>query len=271
MNKILIPFFISAAALFFSCTSPLTFTQTQTITVEFPDWPPSPEYPALDHWKITLTETNSEKSFTVSPQTTNHTFTLQKDFPAVIQIQPVINIKDAEEFFLPAGVIYPQDFSRSQNQKALWQKYTVCKTFKTILNLPENKEKMTAINFFNWNKLKETLVKKDETSFTKFDSLKTKKCTVSYNTDIKLLTDRILYPPSRFSVPYFDTLSLQPEKIKNLNLDPDSTILSQYIPLNDFYKEKGWLTVQTEPQNHKTAFLFNGAVIFIQNKSLCPE
>lgn len=271
MNKLLIPFFIFFSMLSASCKVPLTFTQSQSITVEFPDWPPSPEYPALEHWEVTLTQTASEKSFTLSPDTTSHSFTVEKDFPAVILIQPITNIKHNKDFFLPAGVVYPQDFSLSLTQKALWQNYASCKTFKAVLNLNDSKEKNTAVNFFNWNKLKETLVKKDETSFTKFDSLKTKKCTVSYNTDIKLLTDRILYPPSRFSVPYFDTLSLQPEKIKNLNLDPDSTILSQYIPLNDFYKEKGWLTVQTEPQNHKTAFLLNGAVIFIQNKTLCPE
>lgn len=272
MKKIFIPFlfsicFITTFLFIQSCEAPLSFLRTDNVTVNFEDWPSSPNYPSLLYWKITVIENGKSTTFTKSQTDTSINLTLPKDNLAVIKVQPVIDNSDAPEFFCNGGLLYPFDFKDNQGY-ARWCNYAVCEAASKILLKDDSYEKRISIRYFNWKKLEETLWQKDIVTFSKYDTLATKKCTTSFNTDIETLTDRIINPPSRFTVPYFETSSILPSKIKNLMVKENNVILHSYIPLNDLYKEKGCITVQVKPDNYKTAFLANGQLIYIRNKEL---
>lgn len=272
MKKIFIPFLFSVSLIYFflfiqSCETPFSFLRTDNVTVNFEDWPSSPEYPSLLYWKITVIENGKSSTFTKPKTDTSVNLTLPKDNLTVIKVQPVIDNTEAPEFFCNGGLLYPFDFKDNQGY-ARWCNYAVCEAAAKILLINDSYEKRIALRYFNWKKLEETLCQKDTEAFSKYDTLATKKCTTSFNTDIETLTDRIINPPSRFTVPYFDTSSIMPSKIKNMVVNEHITILHSYIPLNDLCKEKGCITVQVKPDNYKTAFLADGQLIYIRNKAL---
>lgn len=271
MKKLFIPFlFLSLSFFLSSCEQPLTFEKKETVTVYLPSWPQSEGYPPITCWKISVTTENSFYEITKDKTCTSFDLSFIKDKPASITAQPLININGAENFFYPAAVLYPFDFEKSEASFS-WNRYAAATALQNVLKQENSYKKTTALNYFNWKKLEETLIQKDSDAFSKYDSLSTKKCTTSINTDFETLHSRILEPPSRFYIPYFDTSSVAPEKIKNLKLSEGSQIFHQYIPLNELTKEKGCITVQVKPENHKTALLINGQIFYIRNKALYLE
>lgn len=272
MRKIFIPFLFSAFLLtgciiLHSCEMPLSFEKFETVTVSLPEWPEDGDYPSLLFWKVITTRNKKSFFMEIPGYTKTVIITVPKDDLASIKVQPVIDFSAAPDFFCPAGLLYPIDFNNHCG-KARWENYVLCLAAEKILMMEDCFEKQNALRYFNWQKLEETLNKKDEEAFSKFDSLKTKKCTTSFNTDIDTLISRIIEPPSRFTVPYFDTSSVLPSKIKNLSMTSQSILLHDYIPLNQLYKEKGCITVQTKPENHNTAFILDNKVIYVRNKTL---
>lgn len=270
MRKIFIPFFIIFAFTTFSCTYPLTYKNNKKITIELPQWPD--EYPELIFWRISVYTENNVTEFEESLGADSFSISVEKDKLASIMIQPVIDYPDCKDFFCPAGVLYPYDFITEKNfGQGKWENYAICKILSVILQSPPSENKNIALNFFNWKKLQESFFQKDSDAFIKFDSLSKKKCTTSFHTDFDTIVERILNPPSRFTIPYFDTTSIIPSKVKQANLSDTNIILSSYIPLNDFYKEKGYLTAQVKPSDYKTAFLLDGQLVYIKNNTLYPK
>lgn len=267
MKKIFIPlFFITAIILSAGCESPASFKKRIPISVSMPQWPPEHNYPKLINWKITAVSDSETRSFYAKPEDNEITLEVFKDCLTSIFVQPVTE-SIPQDFFCPAACVYPVNFDDSK-AVAQWDKYPLANIASSIFSLENSPQKQNAIYYFNWNKLDETLTQKQQDSFEKYDSKKTKNCTTGFNTDMETAIERILNPPSRFYVPYFETSCLPPEKIKLLDLSADDVILNSYIPLNELYKEKGCLTIQTSPSNHKTAFLLNDNYVYIMNKCL---
>ena len=197
------------------------------------------------------------------------------------------------DFFYPAGAVYPHDFITSTAARADWNKGTYALIAGAVLTNPGYISNKRAALYFNWQKLRDDLIKKDSSSFSNYENLKTKKCTTSYNADIETIVSKLLDAEQKFTITYFDTSSVAPEKIAGLiealgahsdsggagntgdsrSLDagadtegPD--LLSQYIPLNEFAKKEGCITVQVKPADHKTAFLLNGQAVYVMKKKL---
>lgn len=265
VNKIFILFTVVAMT-FFGCEVPLSANKTIPIKVELPSWTTLQNYPELDFWKIVVTTENKKHSFNVAKDKIFFELTLQEFSFAAIECFPITK-SVAKDFFCPASTIYPFCF-QNKNSCADWQNYALAKTFRLVLEHKNNDKKFLALNYFNWHKLQETLLKKDNDSFEKY-SLKTKTCTTSFHTNFESLLERILNPPTRFSVPYNNTSCLiLADKFKEYQ---NENFLCPYIPLNNFNKEKGCLTIQTKPNLFKTTFLLNEKPIYIQNKKLYFE
>lgn len=268
----LLPFTILTllSGFFLSCLEPVSFDNVIPVYVELPEWPKE-NFPELEKWEISCSTKDGTNLFYASADSKSVCLNVKKDSLSAFLVKPVTN----PDFFFPAGAVYPVDRSQSVPEinetkmavtvKAEWEKGFYTEALKQCF------EKQIDVSYFNWEKLRDTLVQKDADSFEKFDSLKTKTCALTCNTNMDELLLRIQTPPSRFTVPYFSTSSVLPSKIKNLKLGKNSVILFPYIPANNFYKEKGYLTVQTEPKNYKTAFLLDNKIIYVQNKKLVSE
>lgn len=239
---------------------PLSLDKTERITVKIPDWPDDSDYPPLLGWEVIITDLQEQKRQLLSQDEKEISVTVQKDYPVSILIYPVTE----PMFFSPAGIIYPL---LQEEYEATWPG-GICATALKDLLLTKDDDIYAAVKYFNWQKLYESLLSKDQSSFEKYDSLSGKKCTASYNVDFTTLHERIITPPSRFTVPYFDTKSYERSKISGI--DADAVLLSEYIPLNEFDKEKGCITVQITPKDHKAAFLSEGKIIYLQKNKAYP-
>lgn len=269
MKVLFIPFFIMISVIGFSaCENPLALDKKISVTVNFPDWPPASNYPELDYWRITVTDSNGSSYFCREASEKSAAVSITKNCLTSIYVQPVIK-SEAFNFFCPAAAVYPVNFSDNKADSS-WELYPFAKSAAAVIGLKDSYEKKTALNYFNWKKLSDAFLQKQNDSFSTYDSKKTKTCTTGFNTDFEKLTERIITPPARFTIPYENTSCIVPEKIKGLNLD-DGVLLNSYIPLNKLLKEKGCVTVQTSPSDHKTAFLLNNKVIYVQNKKLYLE
>lgn len=266
MKKFFILFFILLSTFLTGCQNPICFPRPESVVFTLPHWPAEDNrYPDLDYWEVIITKETGKEKFHFSKSTEEITLTFEKDKPASILCYPVTKEKSSSNFFFPAGTVYPY------NLQITWEGGIAADIMKMVFEQVPSVQRKNALTFFNWKKLYDALQKKDFESFSKYDSLKTKKCTTAFNTDSLTLLQRILEPPSRFTVPYFDTSSLLPEKIKGITFSKDNLPLCSYIPLNDLNKEKGCITVQTEPENYKTAYLYENKIIYIQNKKLYLE
>ena len=257
-------FCLTFSILFFSCEIPESFRKTDTVKVKLPEWPLDEGYPPLLGWKISVTGLHSKSEKHLSPDKNEISLTVEKDYPSSILIYPVT----VPDFFYPAGTVYPMD---KEIYQATWPGGICAKALKTILELKDY-DNYEGVKYFNWQKLYETLEAKDTSSFEKYDSLATKKCTTSYNTDFEILIERIINPPSRFTVPYFDTKSYERSKITGVKeiTGEEGILLSEYIPLNELNKEKGCITVQVTPKDHKAAFLSGNKIIYLQKNKAYP-
>lgn len=242
-----------------SLKQPVTINQTDTITLNVPEYDKT-ILPLLLSYKIIVTNEDTSETFFESPDSKTFTITLPKEKLSSILIYPITK----PEFFLPAGCIYPDDFYELKKQKTastIWSSGPACILLSEMLS-SNNENEIKLAKTFNWKKLEETLYKKDLDSFENFDFLKTKKCTTAYNLKKDILKEKILYPDSKISVSYFDTKSILASNIKDEEITPETRIYSEYIPLNDFYKEKGWITFQNDSES-KTAFLIDGKITYI--------
>ena len=289
-----------SAALLSGCSSPLSFNKEECITLTLPVWPPDDSgYPPLLRWKICVTNENGTREFSEPTASAEIKLNVTKDDFCSIIVQPVIqNVANADSndasnetaeksaasgvakvpdnFFYPAGAVYPHDFinragSAFLTTDASWQKGTYALIAQKVLTSASYYPNRQSALCFNWQKLRDELIKKDNSSFEKYDSLKTKKCTLSFNCDIDSTVEKLLNADQKFSISYFDTSALTESQTKKLNLAETDIFLSQYIPLNSFTKEKGCIIVQTKPSDYKTAFLLNGSQVFIVNKKLVTE
>lgn len=242
-----------------SCEKPASFSETDVVTITVPDYDRQ-SLPLLLSYRIEITNKNETKIFEENPDIKTFTLNLPNEELTSILIYPVTK----PDFFLPAGCIYPNDFKKNENVSNCtpqWSSAGACILLQELLQ-SNNSEQIKAAELFNWTKLEETLMKKDKDSFSKFENLKTKKCTLSCNLKRDLLKSKILYPSSKITVSYFDTKSVLPEDIKDEEITDQSRLYFEYIPLNSFYKEKGWITFQVKSES-KTAFLLDGKIVYI--------
>lgn len=263
MRKNILPeilFLLSGIFIFaFSCEKPVSFSETDTVKV-FPPEYDKENLPLLLSYKIVITNKNETKVFQESPDTTFFTITLPKEKLTSILIYPVTK----QNFFLPSGCIYPFDFYCNNESKTCipkWSSANACILLSELLTSNDSNQ-IKAAELFNWQKLEETLLKKDYDSFSKFDDLKTKKCTLSCNLKKDALKNKIIHRDSKITVSYYETKSLLPEDIQDEEIDSSSKIYCEYIPLNSFYKEKGWITFQIKSES-KTAFLLDNKTVYI--------
>ena len=268
-----VSFFMSCACFLctfiFGCSFPLEFPRTEKILIELPAWD-NTSYPVLENWKIEITDSKVNRIFYINSNEKIFSCTVTKDSITSILAYPVTE----PDFFYPAGTIYPSAdnghstyINQTKTYRAQWHKGITSITLKELLLMRSDKT-TNALKYFNFNKLDETFLSKDKSAFEKYDSLSTKKCTTAFNTDIETLKQRIINPPSRFTVPYFNTKSYSLSSLKNH--DSSAHVFCPYIPLNEFSKEKGCITIQTEPPNCKTAFLYKGQLHYFNNKELIP-
>lgn len=244
-----------------SCSSPVSIQETDNVTVHIPDYDRN-ILPILLSYKIVVTNEDETRIFYENADSKTFTITLPKEKLTSILIYPVTK----PEFFLPAGCIYPCDFYSQKEQTECtvsWSSGSACILLSEMLS-SNDKEQIASAKSFNWQKLEETLFKKDSESFDGFDSLKTKKCTTANCLKKDILKTKIIYQDAKISVSYTDTKSVLPQNIKSEEITDETKIYSDYIPLNYFYKEKGWITLQKNSEG-KTAFLINGKITYLTN------
>ena len=254
------------ALIFSACDSnQIAGCRTDVIAVNFPIWPPDDTqgYPELQNWKITVLNRFGSKTYYRSPDEKFISLEISKDKLSAIQVFPVTQ----EEFFYPAGCVYPVDFLESSKADALWKNGALAKIVAEALLNENFKTKENLLYYFNWNKLKTALNKNEEEAFEKFDIKNPKKNKISFYADISATVQKIYDSPSRFTVEYFESKALDIKKNDDLKIYEGSNILLPYIPLNDFCKEKGCITVLNESQNHITAIFINGKTVYLKNSS----
>lgn len=244
-----------------SCSSPVSIQETDNVTVHIPDYD-TKILPILLSYKIVITNEDETRIFYENADSKTFTITLPKEKLTSILIYPVTK----PEFFLPAACIYPVDFYSYKDKteaSSLWSSGPAAILLSEMLS-SNNETEIIAAKSFNWKKLEETLSKKDSDVFENFDSLKTKKCTTANCLKKDILKTKIIYQDAKISVSYTDTKSVLSQNIKSEEITDETKIYSDYIPLNYFYKEKGWITLQKNSEG-KTAFLINGKMTYLTN------
>lgn len=270
INQKIIQFLIISSGICFttiSCNTPflsegiVKSNKIDLIKVITPDYNKE-ILPLLISYKIIITNENETKTYFENPDSKSFTITVPKEKLTSILIYPVIK----QDFFLPAGCIYPDDFYEGKKKHSVipeWSCGPACLILNELLSSNDNNQ-IKAASVFNWTKLEETLSKKDTDSFNNFDELKTKKCTTANFLKSELLKSKILTEDSKISISYYDTKSLKASSIKDEDIYPETKIFCEYIPLNYFYKQKGWITLQNNSES-KTAFLIDGKITYLSN------
>lgn len=254
------------ALIFSACDSnQIAGCRTDVIAVNFPIWPPDDTqgYPELQNWKITVLNRFGSKTYYSAPQEKFIYLEISKDTLSAIQVFPITQT----EFFYPAGCVYPVDFLERPKADALWQNGTFAKIAAEALMNENLKTKENLLYYFNWNKLKRELNKNEDDAIKKFDIKNPKRNKISFYADISATVQKIYDSPSRFTIEYFESKALDIKKNDDLKIYEGSNILLPYIPLNDFCKEKGCITVLNESQNHITAIFINGKTVYLKNSS----
>ena len=213
----------------------------ELVKISLPEWPPSPKYPPLSRWKITLSTSEGTIIFH-QPADSEIEIDTQKNCPFSIQAQPITLLNDGNEclFFHPAGFIYP---SSSENKLTWEQGYPAFIMEGLYKNCRQNgfssSESARYISTFNWAKLISTIneqISKSITEDKKFynpwlcDSAKIIKNLSNETFRASLLTLSSCYQLST----------------ENIRQNYDISLLSPFIPENPVISKTGQITIKKE-------------------------
>jgi len=253
-----IPFYIAVfLCLFVSCSQNLS---TEIITVSLPEYPPKTEntqaYPELSRWYIQVQSQNFSQHF----YTKQNQFSLEvnKNQPLSITATPITFIQNDEIpnqenlFFHPAGAIYPMNWE-NQIINLTWNQGFSASLMETLfLSTTETgvtTEHMNQfLSSFNWKKLQDSI---DEKVSQSYDSQ-------TFYNPWQIDRERLLENLSCaiFSADYLKTKNLLTIQINQLKLTESSSrsLISSFIPENQFIQDQGILTVQ---KNQTSTYLIN--------------
>lgn len=260
-------FLIILSALFFSCKNPLSINQNDSITIILPKFNLLDEnLPELSSWKVITTNKFGQKMYTAAAEQESISISTSKDSLCSILIFPITT----QEFFCPAGCVYPTDFlnttsSQKNTAAASFDNYIYSKVVQTLLTDKRFSEKENSLHYFNFDKLKLLLQKNEKDFFDSFSETKYKKWAnskLSYDLDVKDTVEKIFNPQETFSLNYKMTkIFYFNSSNKNFDNDIEKTFCS-YIPLNKLKKEKGYVTIREDFSNNTIAFLINGRIVY---------
>ena len=232
--------FFTITGLFTNCRLFDEKADVETISLSLPNWPPSPDYPPLSRWKITLSKSDERLIFYANTDEILK-ITLQKNCPFSLQAHPITLLQDGIEcsYFYPAGFVYPV----SGKNQACWEEgftafimdglYKNCKN-----NGFSNSQAARYVSTFNWKKMNSSICEKISASInneTKFynpwlcDSAK-----IIENLSNESFRTSLLSPAATYQL---STESIIQEKPR---------IFSPFIPENPILQKSGQITIKKD-------------------------
>jgi len=238
--KSLLPLFLTVFLT--ACTFSPAITDSELITVEFPQWPPYEDlsYPELSRWKVSVCQANYNYSFYTRDNQT--ALFIKKNRPLSLLVQPVTLMTDKKEniFFKPAGFLYPCD---EEAYSAEWEKGfladIMAKFFKDCQeSCTAPSEAQYLVERFNWKKAQQVIEDKTNNSSS---SLFYNPWLINYNALLQNLS------VSQFKQSLLNqtgTVALPLYLIQNKYNNPDIHPLSSYIPENTCLSEKNQFSIK---------------------------
>lgn len=250
-----------------SCSSPLQINKSDTINIHFPSWPPDDlPYPQLTKWKIIVTNKYGSKVYNYLPKENTSSIEVIKDELTSILLYPITT----SEYFYPAGCVYPSDFFTTNSITPKWEDGAYSKIVKSALETENFYKYEKLLYCFNWNKLKEHINLQEKKSIEKILSIDDSSnqilnnISTSYDIEVPSLLKKITTPSQRITLDYCDTYTYKAKKLFNMNVLENDIILSNYIPLNNIFIKKGYLTVQKKSLNSPIAFYINNNLTYFR-------
>lgn len=219
-----------------------------TETFSFPAWPPSDDlsnvYPDLKGWKVEIHSANYHSYVKYGNSIKVIQLQVRKNQPLSITAIPITQKNDSEfVFFKPAGVVYPYS-SNGLSWEGGYSAFLMQRCFKSRLETQKSSEEISDfIAGFNWKKLNESILEKDENPWFWDDSL--------------ILTN-ISY--KNFKSTYMNATGLC--EIEVSVFGGRNKILSSYIPENQKIYDKGIFKI---PKNADILFYCNDGLGLLVN------
>ena len=177
-----------------------------------------------------------------------------------------------EQYFCPLGVVYPFDFINSSSVNAEFTTGAYSQIVsncikKTYYNSNKNKNFEKQINYFNWNKLKNAITKKENIFFDNenFNYL-------SFLIDIEKTSNNILNPKEKVNIYYSDYFLIEDlQNYKNSYLQNyliNKNLTISYIPLIEHSKKNNYIIIKDDPLNNYVALMCDNKIIYIEKSKL---
>ncbi len=224
-------------------------SETETITVELPQWPPEQNtltpYPPLSRWKIQILGEFINTSFYLEPQTLSFNQRIKLNEPCTILAFPITTNSCLEEtsFFLPCGNIYPYNLTFSNSGKIFcpleWESGAVTNMARIVFlygeeNLDQKAQILLCIKQFNWQKA----------LFT------TKEKIISGIQNNTFYNPWFIEFPKALENLFSKDFAKTYMNAKNcIFISCEPVFLSSFVPENEFYNQNQQLTVKTNFPN----------------------